>query len=244
MSMSKSLAAVSAAALLVLAGCELPGLSSGTVNPALEGEEVTFFNESGAAGCAVGALAGALIGIAATDSNHRVQGAMIGAAAGCGLGLTGNYLLNKARASYKNEEDQIDYIASEVAADNAKLKKLNSNVQWVIDEDKKKLAQLEKDLTAGKISEDNMYRQKADMDANYQVMQKNLTEINTRITAYQEARSGFVDSAGGSGSMTAGERRKLAELDQQIAALKRSRADLEAYIDEYAAVRNAVGVSA
>lgn len=243
MALRKSLAAASAAALVLLTGCESLGGSSGTVNPVLEDEEVSFFNESGAWGCALGALAGAAIGLAATDSDHRVQGALIGAAAGCGVGLTGNYLLNKARASYKSEEDQLDYMASEVAADNEKLRRLNENVQWLIDEDRTKLAQLERDLTDGKLNEDDLYRQRADMAANYEAMQKNLSEVNNRITAYQDARTGFVDSTDGS-KMSAAEKKKLAELDQQIAKLQRSRADLEAYIDEYAAVRNAVGVTA
>lgn len=235
--------------VLLLGGCTLTGSSnSGTVNPALQQEDVTFFNESGAVGCATGALIGGLLGALVADSDKRAQGVLIGAAAGCGVGITGNYILNKVRANYNSREQQLDYMTGMVKEDNEKLTKLINNVQATIDDDKAKIAKLNSDLTAGKVKQDDLKQQKADMAANYEYMQKNAAEIDKRIQSYQDARTGIVDNTGAnamsSGSMTAADRKALAQLDEQIAALQRQKADLSAQINEYASLRNAVGVAA
>lgn len=246
----KTAAGAALISVLLLGGCTSTGSgsSSGTVNPALQQEDVTFFNESGAVGCATGALIGGVLGALIADGDKRVQGALIGAAAGCGVGITGNYILNKVRADYNSKEQQLDYMTGMVKQDNEKLSKLINNVQATIDDDKARIAKLNADLTAGKIKQDDLKQQRADMAANYEYMQNNAAEIDKRIQSYQDARKGIVDNTGAnamaSNKMSAADKKALAELDEEIAALQRQKADLSAQISEYATLRNAVGVAA
>lgn len=238
-------AAVAALSALILNGCATSG-SDGNVDPRLTDESANFFSESGWTACGIGAVVGLGACLALADSDKRLTCAAIALPAGCGLFMGGNYLLDDLRVHYKTKEEQLDKMTEYVAADNKKVRTMIEQTKAIAKEDEEKLAQLDSQITQGKITQDDIRMQQADMESNYKFMQKSLSELDSRLSKYTAARNDIVNDTGnyasGSKRLTRSEQAELEELDKEIAALQRSRAELEAQMQSYAQTRNAWGV--
>lgn len=179
------------------------------------------------------------------DSDKRAACLAIAVPAGCGLFMGGNYLLDELRVNYKTKEAQLDKMTEYVEKDNAKVQKMIQQANYVLQQDKQKLASMERDLTTGAVSSDQMYRQKANMQANIDFMNKNLTEAKSRLNKYETARNDIVnntgDNAAASSALTAADRKKLKELDATIAAYKDVIEKYQQSIDLYAQELDASG---
>jgi hypothetical protein len=142
-------------------------------------------------GVAIGAAAGAVIGALASDGS--AQGALIGGLVGSGLG----YLAASAVADAQNEAgqklDTIEALTTAMKTKNAETQKAITGIQVVIDENKKKIASLNKQLKAKKIDRAK-YNQELDIvRADQKDIRETTDSLKKQIIAfesnYQEIRN-------------------------------------------------------
>jgi hypothetical protein len=101
-------------------------------------------------GALIGASAGALLGVLqGKDTQGILQRVLIGGAVG---GLAGAYIANKQK-QYSNKEDQLDSMIVDVRQSNKETAELIASARQVIDEDKRRLASVQKRYKAGQSSE-------------------------------------------------------------------------------------------
>jgi uncharacterized membrane protein len=113
-------------------------------------EQSQAFQKTVWQGALIGAGAGALWGvIQGDDTKDILKKALIGGAVG---GLAGAYVAHKQK-QYSNKEDQLDSIIADVRESNEETEELIVSVRQVIDEDKRRLASVEKRRKAGQATE-------------------------------------------------------------------------------------------
>lgn len=237
-------ASIALTAGLALHGCATTGSNGGTVDDALTEDEASFFTQSSALACAGGSLIGALAGLLA-DCDNKLVCATGGAVAGCALGAVGNYALDSVRASYHNKEDQLNATINSVQSDNDRVTNTIKASKTVLQKDREKLAKMEKQLSRGEISGDDMRQQKLNMDANLEHMQKELAEVQKRYNTYLEARNSlaFKDNDGKASHLTAQEAQTLRKLDEEIEVMQQKIKELDSTVTAYSAARTVTSVS-
>ena len=165
-------------------------------------------------GCAAGAVAGALLGM--LSDGKRSNNMMIGAAAGCAVGLAANAYVQSKRQQYQNDEQRIAAMTADVRAENARISSLIATSEEVIAADRKRLAQVNAAYRSKAISSEQARRDLAGVKANRDQMQSTINSLKTK-------QQDWVDISNlerQSGTNTA-------QLDQEIGVLKKRISGLE-----------------
>ena len=145
-------AAVAISLALAGTGCSSSGGfslggSDSNVNPELKKDEPSFFSKSGAVACVGGAaLAGLSCLLLKKDKKALCLAA---AAAGCAVGMTGNYMLDKLRANYSNLEDQLDATKAKVQDSLKSTQSLQASVNETLASDEAEIQQIENGIKDG-----------------------------------------------------------------------------------------------
>lgn len=104
-------------------------------------------------GVLIGASAGALLGIVqGKDTEGILKRALIGGAVG---GLAGAYIANKQK-QYSDKEDQLDSMIADVHQSNKDTADLIASARQVVDEDKRRLASVQKRYKAGQATQSEL----------------------------------------------------------------------------------------
>jgi hypothetical protein len=165
-------------------------------------------------GCAAGAVAGALLGM--LSDGKRSNNMMIGAAAGCAVGLAANAYVQSKRQQYQNDEQRIAAMTADVRAENARISSLIATSEAVIAADRKRLAQVNAAYRNKVISSEQARRDLAGVKANRDQLRSTVNSLKTK-------QQDWVDISNlerQSGTNTA-------QLDQEIGALKKRISGLE-----------------
>lgn len=165
-------------------------------------------------GCAAGAVAGALLGM--LSDGKRSNNMMIGAAAGCAVGLAANAYVQSKRQQYQNDEQRIAAMTADVRAENARISSLIATSEEVIAADRKRLAQVNAAYRSKAISSEQARRDLAGVKANRDQMRSTVNSLKTK-------QQDWVDISNlerQSGTNTA-------QLDQEIGSLKKRISGLE-----------------
>lgn len=189
------------------------------VDPDLKHEDASFFSKSGAVACGTGAVVGALTCLL-VDSNHRGACMALAATAGCAVGMGSNYLLDKVRSDYATTEEQLDATAAQVQKDLNTTRKLHELSASTLKKDKAEIKKLKSDYQKGKADKESLERKDAELAANIKYLEKEKEEADNRLAQAQQTRSAVVKDAGGVDALVASDKKKLRELDEDIAALK------------------------
>jgi len=172
-------------------------------------------------GCVLGGVLGALLG---GKAQSAAIGCGAGAAAGGIAGGVDGYLKGKAAQTQANEVLMTRSVTADVQKQNAQLEAAVQTAQRVVDEDQKKLDQINAALAAKTMTLENAQAQAADI-------RQNSAEIAKILDAARKNRDNFVDARNQlqGGDTTA--------LDQQINQLNGEIAQLETQL---AAVNNSL----
>jgi len=146
--------------------------------------QTATFWQGTAAGAAAGGLIAALTGGDAKDI-------AVGAAAGAAVGaLAGAYVANKQQA-YASREAVLDSMIADVRLKNAQAEDLIAGIQQVIAEDRKQLAQLERDYRQRKIDRQQMDRQLAVVRADRRRIAAAAGKAQEQLVVFTEARTEY-----------------------------------------------------
>ncbi|MCB2100624.1 MAG: hypothetical protein KDE22_07125 [Rhodobacterales bacterium] len=218
---------------MVLSACQTTGGGAGpggqpdpmTAQEASLREQNDAFNRTVAEGAMMGALAGALIGgLIAGNARGAAIGAGVGALAG---GASGYYVAQQQR-NYANEESRIDAMVADVRADNERTAQYLSTAQQVIANDRRKLAELNRQYAAKTISLQEGQAKLSRVKDNQKVMRETLTGLRKK-------RDEYVYAANQSRNKT-----NTRQMDREIALMEHNISTLES---ELSALDQALEVS-
>ena len=224
--------AMVAGLIVVLAGCQSTGSSSGGgVDPRLaNNQDVEFFNKSGWQACAGGAALGALACAVSNSSNKAVCMAAA-AIAGCGVGMGANAYLDNQRKKYASQELQLDAAIKDVESENARIQNATNVAKSVIASDKKTLASIEKDMAAKTVKKDEVQKQIKGVDANIAYLRNTITDMKKHEKQWQDVSASMKKSGSDTGN-----------LDSKIALMRDKIGSLHGELDSLYTQRTALKV--
>lgn len=189
---SRSATCLLVSATLLLSGCANTGSSllSGTQADSrlTSGEQAKFFSSSGAQGCGVGALTGALagagIGALAGNGKKALVGAAIGGAAGCAVGMTANYYLDSLKKDYATTADRLNAMGKDIKKDTDAVEKTSVAMKQVISENQATLTKIS-------IAKDKAGFDKASANKELAKIDANIKEIKSQIKVMKDKEAGY-----------------------------------------------------
>ncbi len=231
---------VVAASLTGLSGCmaTMPSSSSGgagyagyspaSYTPAEQDlrQQSQLFSKTSMQGCVAGAAAGALLGLLVDSmqndgrNNSRRDKMLIGAAGGCAAGMAANAYVQNKRGQYHNNETRINAMIVEVRNDNQRLSNLVATTRKVIADDKRRIAEVNRQYRDKQISANEARAQLARVNENRRLLDNTIDgarvkEANWREIAAIEKRDGV---------QTARLDTEINQYKKQVAALEAERA--------------------
>ncbi len=227
-----SLVCIAVAISVFTTGCA--SSSSGSVNPNLKKDEPKFFSKSGGGACLLGATIAGLACLGIKDDN-KASACLIAATAGCAVGMTANYMLDKTRADYHNLEDQLDASKQQVQNSINSTKTLKATSEQTLADDRAEIESLKTKIKNGTASKDALEKKLADMQANLDYMKKRLDSDKSTLAEYKSLRDSLNNGEGGKPAINNRDAmRKSEELDAKIDELERNIAQLDSSIVAYA----------
>ena len=227
-----SLVCIAVAISVFTTGCA--SSSSGSVNPNLKKDEPKFFSKSGGGACLLGATIAGLACLGIKDDN-KASACLIAATAGCAVGMTANYMLDKTRADYHNLEDQLDASKQQVQNSINSTKTLKATSEQTLADDRAEIESLKTKIKNGTASKDALEKKLADMQANLDYMKKRLDSDKSTLAEYKSLRDSLNNGEGGKPAINNRDaQRKSEELDAKIDELERNIAQLDSSIVAYA----------
>ena len=214
--------AAALSALLLVQGCASVGGPAADAPPPTAAErrltaQKADYNRTLAEGLVIGTVGGAALGagIGAAVTRSRGAGALIGAGIGALAGAmiggaTGNYYAEK-KQKYANEEDRLDSMIADAEAYNAKAASTLATTRAMVAEDQQKLAAIDQDVAANRMSKAQAERQLAGIDRRRQLLKDTIASQQARRDEWRQAASEARRDSGNP---------KVAEVDQQIAQLE------------------------
>jgi hypothetical protein len=202
-------------------GCGAPDMSPAERNLCKDDET---FNNTVVGGAALGAIVGAIGGAglcAATGSKSIGKCAAIGAGAGLFTGGVAGYLTAKQQQANTQHKRQIDAITDDIQQQNATLRDEIASATQVVQASRARLATLDADTRAGKISAEDARAERDKITRDIQ----NLTDLIHHLETQEQ---NFEQAGQQSGQKSTGYSKELAEMKRNIVALTQQRDALNA----------------
>ncbi|MHC2146635.1 septal ring factor EnvC (AmiA/AmiB activator) [Pseudomonas sp. 210_17 TE3656] len=223
---------------LVLSGCASTGSSllgdntPGTADPRLTtGNDAKFFSTSGYQACAVAAAGGVLACTLSNSSNKAVCAVAAGLAA-CGVAMGANYYLDDRRAKYADTTQRLNVMSADVQKETAKVAERTSTLQRVINDDKQQIAAIERDIKAKTVDKAKAQENIASIDKNLTLMRKDVKNMQTRITEFQNVAK--LERESGSNQA------EVQKVEAEIAKMNNKVASLQQEVDGLYSQRSAI----
>ena len=220
---------------LGLGACQTIGGSSNDANltPAQRQlrQEAERFNQTVAEGAIVGAIGGAIIGALVSDDDP-LAGAAIGAAGGAALGAGAGYFVASQNESYASREAQLNAQIQAAQQDVSRYRTIVRTTQTVVDQHKARIAQLNAQAAAGRVTADQVRQETAVMREDLELIDNLIAENRTIVEAYE-----------GEISTMRQEGRSTTQLSQARNDMLQERAALQAQYDELLRAVEGVGTA-
>lgn len=238
----KKIALVSALIVtMALSGCNSTSNSGyGGADPdaRLISKEFNVEKSSYTTSCLVGAgVAGVGCLLIAKPSQRAL--CIAAAAAGCMASMGVNAILDNIRENYHTKEAQLDALLDQLEVNRQKAVQMNHAAYTVYKEDHAKFKQMQNDIKANKVSADQIKKSIAQYNANIKVLEENLEVHEENVGKYKEVRDGLV----GKEQLNAQEKKKLKELNRQIASLQKTVDDLRSVYSKNVQDRNVLNLT-
>lgn len=233
MKLKQTLGIFTLSSAVALSGCSnLPGSSSSQLS---SGDDAQFFSESGWSSCVGGALTGAVVGglgtiLAGGSTDHAVVGAVAGGVAGCAGAMTADYYLEKQRKTYVKKEDRLNAYIADIRKNSQMVEKSTAKLQAAANKNNRLIADLNSQLKAGKIKQDEARKQLAQIDSDISAAQSRLKGMK----ANYEVLSSAAKKEKASGAQGKQLDQNIAKLNKQIAAYEKI---LSAQVKQRSAIR-------
>ncbi|KQP11867.1 hypothetical protein [Pseudorhodoferax sp. Leaf267] len=228
--------AIALAVALSLAGCEtmpsMPGFGNQNQVPLTAAEQQmqqdeSRFNDTVISGVLTGALTGALVGglgalaLGGNSKNARnaaIGGAVVGATA---LGVDA-YVTAKKEQAGRQQVRAAQAAAADVRQDSAKLQSYLDSSGRVLAEGRSRLASLQRDVAAKKLSAEEVQQARAREE-------RNIASMNQTLNQARKTRDQYIEA---SGKLTDTPQNKR-DLDNEIRRMNQQIAQLENNVQAY-----------
>jgi uncharacterized protein YgiM (DUF1202 family) len=210
--------------LVTISGCQTTG--SKADQRLTKSESAKFFTKSGTTACVGGA---AISGAACLLLGGDEKKCAALAAAACVAGFAADKYLDKKRQEYADAEDRVDAMIADVRKDNQELKSLTKISQTVLNEDKKKLREIQNSIDSDELQKSQAKKELASIDANTAYLRDTLKNLHERQKEWQE----IANSERKSGS-------DVEDLDAEINSMKNQIAQLELEVDQLYEQRSSI----
>lgn len=206
---------VSLALVIALSGCSPMVKKSGSQTPDSPAQErmdqlSAAYRRTVLQGALIGAASGAAIGAVAASKN-RGQGALIGAGAGLLAGLIAGAIVGEQQKQYAGTENELNEVIASSRQSNDILDQLVKDMEAVVAEDNKHIAEVDVQLQQGQIDEAEAERRLARVNADRDQMQETLGTARKRKAELERASAAA--AAAKSNGASAATRK---ELDDEI----------------------------
>ena len=181
------------------------------------------FSKTSLQACVAGAAAGALLGVLVDSlrddnrTNSRRNKVLIGAAGGCVAGMATNVYVQKKRNQFQDNETRINAVIADVREDNERISDLVSTTREVIANDKRRIAEVNRQIRNKEISS-------AQARAELAGVRENRRLIGNTIEGVKQRKSNWSDIS----KLERQSGANTARLDQEINQLQKKVAALEA----------------
>ena len=172
-----------------------------------------------AGGAALGAALGAIFG----GKDGALLGAGIGAATGAAAGAGAEHVTNKRRVVHAKAEHQLDISLEQIRQKNAQLKRSIDTAKKLIQEDKLKIQQINKQIENKTLSKEQAQQQYAELSQNREMLQSTYNKALATQKEWQKYAS-----VNGSSN----------DVDQEINKLNVEIASLKTQLDELDQLRS------
>ena len=220
-----------------LTGCQSTSSAKADPDPRLTNDEFSVDYDSYVTSCVWGAAATGAACLLLTDSDNRAI-CLAAAAAGCGIAMGGNAILDNIRKQYHTKEEQLNALIADLSDNRQKAVSMVAAANQVYADDKNKLAKLEKQIKQNQANKQEAKMLLAQYDANIKVLKSNYEYYQKSLTSYKEARKGLVES----NYFNNQEKAQIAKLDKQIKQLERTIDALSDSVQSYTADRNVLNL--
>jgi hypothetical protein len=214
------IATVSTAALILVTGCASTGAGPNgrPTEDQVRGERIA---QGAGMGCAGGAVAGALIGLALGGRNSG-QSALIGAAAGCATGAVagavyGDYVDARSR-QYANAQDRYRALVNGAESDLRKYRAYNAKTQQEVAQLRSQVAAMAAGVRSAQVSEAAYQQQVSEARSKLAEMRQRAQQLDKAIAEVGEDVNGMRSSVASTAELQA-KRAGLIDERQKLVAL-------------------------
>ncbi|MCV4284954.1 hypothetical protein [Pseudomonas capsici] len=221
---------------LVLGGCAHTGSNmlgeTGTApDPRLtQSADAKFFSTSGLTACA-GAAGVGILACAVANPNDKVKCMVVAGIAACGVAMGANYYYDYRRSQYSNTAQRLQLMNDEVKADTDKVALRTATLQQVINDDKGRIADIQKSIQNKTVDKAKAQQEIASVDSNLTQMRKDLDGMRTKVTEYQKTAQLERTNGGG---------KQVTEIEAEISKMNTKVASLQKEVDGLYSQRSAI----
>ena len=179
-------------------------------------EESKFFTKSNVQACLATGLAVGVLAALLSGGGNRGRNAALGFAAGCGIGVGVNSYVQNKRTHYRNGEQRMNSIIADLRQENQKLTRLIDTSGQVLQEDRRRIAQIDGAYENKTISLAEAKKRMARVRDNRDHLKTTLAALKEKQDEWYKVRD--IEQRGGVN--TAGLDAEIATLEQQVSSLE------------------------
>ena len=178
--------------------------------------ESKFFTKSNVQACLATGLALGVVMALLSSGGNRGRNAAVGFAAGCGIGVGVNSYVQNKRTQYRNNEQRMNAFIQDLRKDNDQLSQLIHTSGQVMQEDRRRIAQIDSAYENKTISLGEAKKRMARVRDNRDHLKTTLTALKKKESEWLEVRQ--IEQRGGVN--TARLDAEIVTLEQQVSALE------------------------
>ncbi|MCR8717110.1 hypothetical protein N027_12770 [Pseudomonas syringae USA007] len=211
---------------LVLAGCANNGTGSSMLggsgtdpDPRLtKSTDSSFFSTSGLTACAAAAGVG-ILACAVASPSDKVKCMVVAGIAACGVAMGANYYYDYRRSKYSNTAQRLQLMNDDVKADTEKVAQRTYTLQQVINDDKERIAGIQKSIKTKTLDKAKAQQEIASVDSNLAQMNKDLTGMRSKVAEYKKTAD--LERASNGGTQVTAIDGEISKMNSKVASLQK-----------------------
>ena len=182
--------------------------------------------------CATGTSASTTpVSCAVASPTDKVKCMVVAGIASCGVAMGANYYYDYRRSKYSNTTQRLQLMNDEVKADTEKVAQRTATLQQVINDDKERIAGIQKSIKTKTLDKAKAQQDIASVDSNLTQMKKDLTGMRNKVAEYKKTADLERNSGGGT---------QVTAIDGEITKMNTKVASLQKEVDGLYSQRQAI----